>query len=212
MIISNDEKGFPSKWIDYQAQMKASSANFCGLLGLGSDPGNINRFAARFRVANCFKKLELEGYSSNTEIGYSSLCHVFLAWSAFETLLDLKDTKVSSIENSLKTYRADNSLLQIKTLDVGNKFYNFIHDRVNPTHQKELDKYFQSDPCNIAYLASAIRHIFAHGWLTPNANEVDPKIVAEICRILCEFLVEVMDSEFTLHYEKAMQELRGDQE
>lgn len=209
MIISNNEEGYPSKWRDYQAQMKASNTVFCGLLELGSDPGNINRFAARFRVANCFKKLELEGYSGNTEIGYSSLCHVFLAWSAFETLLDLKSTKVSAIENSLKTYGADTLLSQIKVLDIGDKFYTFIYERVNSAHQKELDKYFQNDPCNIAYLASAIRHIFAHGWLTPNASEVDPKIVSRICQILCEFLMKVMDSEFTLHYEKAMRELRG---
>ncbi|WOD41911.1 hypothetical protein [Nodosilinea sp. E11] len=209
MIISNDDKGYPSKWSDYSNQMKISNGSFSGLLGLGSNPGDINRFAARFRAANCFAGLEFEGYSEETQKGYSALCQVVFTWSAFETLLKLKSTQANSIGEALRQYGSEQILANIKNLDVENKFYRFIHERVNSSHQRELDNYFNDDPSNIAYLASAIRHIFAHGILTPNVQKISPNIVVEICRLLCEFLMTVMDEEFTLHYEQALREIRG---
>ena len=84
----------------------------------------------------------------------------------------------------------------IRKVDVGDRFYGFIYGRVNPAHKLELDNYFNADPCNVAYLASSIRHIFAHGNLTPNAAQAEPAVVIEICNQLSNFLLGVMNAEF----------------
>jgi hypothetical protein len=55
-------------------------------------------------------------------------------------------------------------------------------------------------------LASAIRHIFAHGWLSPNANQVNPNTVVEICDLLHQFLLSFMDIEFSNRLDKALKE------
>jgi hypothetical protein len=80
---------------------------------------------------------------------------------------------------------------------------------VNATHKRELENYFNDDVCNIGYLASAIRHLFAHGWLTPNANQVDPVVATTICNDLCTFLLRVMDDEFGSRVAAGLDDLFG---
>src|SRR5690606_10051532 len=84
----------------------------------------------------------------------------------------------------------------MRAIDRDDAFYRFIQERVNASHRAELENYFNQDPCNVAYLASAIRHIFAHGSLTPNANQVEPSTVVAVCDRISHFLINVMDQEF----------------
>ncbi|EHH1187385.1 hypothetical protein OTE47_004468 [Vibrio vulnificus] len=185
---------YPRQWGNYDGFVNHhgySRFNFEGT------EGDVNRFGARFRLASSFKGLELEGYKEQTQNGYGALCRIFLCWSAYEVFLEIMGLKTSNTATMLSKYQPLKIANVIKSLDVNNKFYNFIYERVNKKHKAELDLYFNSDPCNPQYLASAIRHIFAHGPLTPNANEVEPKVVVEICDSLSEFLLTVMDSEFS---------------
>lgn len=172
------------------------------LFGFKLPIGDVNRFRARYRVAKCFRGVELEDYREATTAGYSALCRVMFVWSAFETFLQINGIKprdVKKVASDLEKHGSKKILSQIQRIDKGEKFYRFIDERVNPTHKDQLADYFKGNPCNIAYLASAIRHIFAHGWLSPNANEVDPKAVVEICDVLSDFLLTFMDTEFSRH-------------
>ncbi len=83
-----------------------------------------------------------------------------------------------------------------------------MHLLCESRHKKELDRYFNSDPCNPQYLASSIRHIFTHGPLTPNANEVDPDTVINICKVLSQFLLNIVDSEFNIVIEKELEVMK----
>ena len=94
------------------------------------------------------------------------------------------------------SYNTQKWIDDIRYADTGEKFYRVIFNRVNRNHQKELDNYFGNDPCNATYLASAIRHLFAHGVLTPNANGANPEHVITICDVLYDALFSVMNSEF----------------
>lgn len=188
------ERQYPSHWGYFDGYIKNHhSAPF----GFKDDIPNINRFAARFRVASSFSNLNLDNFSASTESGYSGLCRVFLAWSAYEVFLDIIELNPSKTQELLNRYDSQSFILKIRELDAGDRFYKFIYERVNKNHKAELDKYFQEDDCNPQYLASAIRHIFAHGTLSANANDVSPNVVANICNILAEYLLKVMDDEFS---------------
>ncbi|NQZ28470.1 MAG: hypothetical protein HRT55_19390 [Colwellia sp.] len=185
---------YPRQWGNYDGFVKAHAYSRFDFVG---GEGDINRFGSRFRLASSFKSLELDGYKEPTENGYSALCRVFLCWSVYEIFLPLMGLKPNNTATLLSKYDSNGLATKIKELDSDNKFYQFIYERVNKKHKTELDKYFNSDPCNPQYLASAIRHIFSHGQLTPNANEVLPETVVSICNLLSEFLIKVMDDSFS---------------
>lgn len=194
-----NDKNYPSSWNSYDSYI--SAFGFDGY-EFPCKIGDVNRFGARFRVAVSFKEIVLEEYGSETSDGYSALCKVFLAWSAFEAFMNVFDITQKSATSVVNSSSATSVVSNIRTLDENDSFYKFIYERVNSAHQKQLDEYFTSNPCNALYLASAIRHLFAHGPLTPNANKVRPSVVCEICQLLFEFLIHVMDSAFTKHIKK----------
>ena len=197
--IMTGRKGYPKEWSEYtKSVIHVYPSDF----GFTDNQGDINRFAARFRAANQFKGIILEGYGEDTTDGYSALCQVMFTWSAFETFEKIAKLNRKDLGKELELFGAIEVLDKIRAIDKKNRFYKFIYDKVNFTHKKELDNYFNQDSCNIVYLASAIRHIFAHGWLSPHANQADPKAVNQICHILSQFLLDFMDREFSMRVDQ----------
>jgi hypothetical protein len=198
---------YPTNWNSY-----------CGLIGqvgpsvfdLGDDTGNVNRFGARFRAAKSFRGIELEGYSHDTAQGYSALCRVMFVWSAFESFMRIIDKNQGQISPILEQYSGSDILSKVKELDASRGFFDFIYERVNTAHKRELDSFRSNDVCNIAYLASAVRHIFAHGHLTPNANKVEASVCVNICNTLSDYLLDVMDKEFGARITNLMDQIYGD--
>ena len=192
--MSKETKGYPKEWKNY---IKSVGSVIPEDFGFSDSQGDINRFAARFRAANQFKGITLEGYGKDTTDGYSALCQVIFTWSAFETFEKIAKLNRKDLGRELELFGAIEVLNEIKAIDKENRFYKFIYDKLDsPQHKRELDNYFNQDSCNLLYLASAIRHIFAHGWLSPHANQADPKAVNQICHILSQFLLDFMDREF----------------
>lgn len=198
--------GYPTNWDQYDRNVYYVGA---GQFGFVADNGDVNRFAARFRAAACYRGVNLQGYSAATAGGYSALCRVLFTWSAFESFLHICGFDQRTVGPTLDARGALGAIADIRRADPGHVFYRFIYDRVNATHKRELDNFFNDDPCNAGYLASAIRHIFAHGWLTPNANQVDPDTVATVCDTLCNFLIGVMDREFGNRVADGLSDLNG---
>lgn len=173
-----------------------------------SDKVSLNdvvRFASRYRVAKSFKGILLEGFSEATMKGYNALFKLFLSWSAFEQLLKITGLKQvdEEIAHLFDSYRSKDLCDLIRKYDKNNAFYSFIISQVNNAHKAEIEKYFTEQELNSSYLASAIRHIFAHGQLTPHANNTKPKDVIKICDAISEFLLQIMDKEFTNRITKA---------
>lgn len=194
-----------TNWANFNALVFNVGPNFFGFV---DDLPEINRFAARYRAANCFQGVSLKGFSNNTQAGYSALCRLLLVYSAFEAYLRVLGVKQNGLSQALADFGAEAILASIRKIDYEDRFYNFIFQRVNDSHKKELSSYFNSDSCNVAYLASAIRHIFAHGWLTPSANGNESLNAVEICNVLSEFLLKFMDHSFATAV-KGMEEIYG---
>ena len=198
--MSKETKGYPKEWKNY---IKLVGSVIPDDIGFTDSQGDINRFAARFRAANQFKGITLEGYGQNTAEGYSALCQVMFTWSAFETFEKIAKLNRKDLSRELECFGAIEVLNKIRAIDKENRFYKFIYDKLDSSqHKRELDNYFNQDSCNLLYLASAIRHIFAHGWLSPHANQADPKAVNQICHILSQFLLDFMDREFSYRVDR----------
>lgn len=168
---------------------------------------DINRFNARFRAASAFRSVMLEGYSDTVIKGYTEYTRLLMTYSAFELLLKIVGKTQVTVRADLDAAGADSLLAELRELDEENAFYHFIYARVNSAHQAELSNYFANDPCNLAYLASAIRHIYAHGLLTPSANGGEPMVAAIISQKISNFLLCFMDNQFSKHVNCGMEEL-----
>ena len=185
--------GYPTNWNHYDRDVCHVGASQFGFV---AHTGAVNRFGARFRAAVCYRGVNLDGYSTATVNGYSALCRVLFTWSAFESFMRICNLDQRTARPLLDGRGVASVIAEIRSADADEVFYRFIYEHVNATHKKELGNFFNDDPFNAGYLASAIRHIFAHGWLTPNANQVNPDTVVKVCNSLCDFLIEVMDHEF----------------
>ncbi|WP_298941382.1 hypothetical protein [uncultured Psychromonas sp.] len=122
---------YPLQWGNYDGFVKSHGYS---RFDFKVSEGDINRFGARYRVAASFKSLELNDYAAKTKDGYSALCQVLLSWSAFESSLPLVGLNVSNTETLMKKYSSDGVIKEIRSLDISDKFYKFIYDRVNKRH------------------------------------------------------------------------------
>jgi len=74
--------------------------------------------------------------------------------------------------------------------------FNFVQSHCKRQVRRDVDLFLAGKPCNPFNLPAAVRHVFAHGILTPNAAGVDPAVLANICSISSDLLFLVMDREF----------------
>jgi hypothetical protein len=166
-------------------------------MGFNVGAGEINRIGARVKLATAFKKLELDGYAHDTADAYSSLFKIFLMYSAFEQFLKIFDIKFYDIDHRFPDHQYIEISNSIRSKDAPGKFFDFIHEHLDSQQLKTRISDFQScTSSNPAVLAAAIRHVFAHGKLTPNANKGNPKVAIGICALLSDFLLNFMDVEF----------------
>lgn len=157
----------------------------------------INRISARVKLATSFKGMELEGYQQETADAYAALFKTFLMYSAFEQFLEIYGLKFYQLDESLNGYDFERISGEMRAKDKGGKFIDFICEHLETNSLKTRVKTFQENGNhNPAILAAAVRHVFAHGKLTPNANKGNPKVAIAICTLLSDFMLNVMDTEF----------------
>lgn len=188
---------YPPKWSVWDTHAGVASWPFFGFSGKAG-AGDVNRFGARYRLAKSFRGITVEGYNSEETIkGYNGLLRVFLVWSAIEPFTSIFGIVTrTELAKFVAKYDSVGCVEKIRSLDKENRFYKFISERVDKAHRTQLENYLSEEACSITYLASSIRHIFAHGPLTPNAEETSPKAVRRICDLLSDFHMDVMDREF----------------
>jgi hypothetical protein len=185
---------YPPKWHDLDKYLghPFSAEN----VGFPVATGDLNRFASRYRLARSFKAISLADYTQSTVSGYGALFRVFLVWSAFELFLPVVGCTQQASDGLIAPYDPKLVASKIVSLDPERRFYGFIYKRANIRHRAHVKACFTGASFNPTYLASAIRHIFAHGYLSPSVGEADPEAVCGICSALCDFLFQVMDTEF----------------
>jgi hypothetical protein len=182
-------------WDSYD--VRARDAARTGIFNVASV---VNRFHARYKLARSFREMQLEGYSEQTVAGYSALMRASLHWTAFEMFkkaLNIKDTR-----GIFKSYPFDSHLEAIRACFTSKEFFQVVRGHLTDEKQrKQLDAFAAGDQISPLVLAKALRHIFFHGALTPNAGGASPAEVIVICDELCKYMVEIMDCEFFRHSE-----------
>lgn len=195
---------YPSNWATFSGFVRNYGWD---RFGFHAPIDEINRFAARFRVAAAFNGVNLEGYTPETQQGYSALMKVFLCWSAFEAFMRIMGFDRRTAGRVAETHGAADVAIRVAKVDSEKKFYEFIRARANKAHQKELDRYLCGESHDVLYLASSIRHIFVHGDLTPNASGTNPAQTNLICSLLSDLCIEIMDDEFSSKIQTGMQSM-----
>jgi hypothetical protein len=177
------------------------------MMGLKGSESDVARWNSRVRLARNFRGLDIADYSDRTLKGYSALFQVFLTHSALERYLTIIDVKEDRLEPLLRPYNPDKTIKEFFSHDKKGKFFDFLHKRVNQKLQKQLTACRDGTCCNVGYLSASVRHIFAHGHLTANSYGMNPNHIASACETISDFLLDFMDSDFTLRigeYERCL--------
>jgi hypothetical protein len=213
-----------------------SFKTFCSLpqrfkpqaIGFACDIGTINRFSARMGLVKSFQGIQLDGYKEATVRGYNALFRVFLTHSALECFCEVYGYSRGSSKMGqdlapvIALYDPTPVIRVFRERDNQDKLYSFLQKHLtSKTLIKDLKGCKDCTSDNIVAVSAAMRHVFAHGVLTANANEMNPRAAHEIGTAVATFLFDVMDAEFTKTVEaycakkgiapcRTEQDLRGD--
>lgn len=147
--------------------------------------GELNRFAARFRMAKSYQGLMLEGYPEASTAAYSSVLGVFLAYSALEQLYKAVGEPGSRIADEWGIYEDNIS----KKLKRSTRILNFLEEKVTSDQlKKRISKFTQGEDENILVIAQAVRHLVAHGMMSVHPKQVKPQTIENFCQKLTEIL------------------------
>ena len=157
---------------------------------------DVNRFAARYRAAKCFRRVEFEGVTVDTADGYGALCQLLLTYSAFEHLLRSIGVEPRNTSTLLTDDERGRVLAHVRGLNGQAEIFTLLRRHVHPSYQRQIDSHLARRQCNPFYLAGSIRHAFAHGMLTATPASAPQRSVATVSRYLSRVLMLVMSREF----------------
>lgn len=179
-------------------------------MGFKVKTGEINIFSNRMRLARSFKGIILDGYSDNSVAGYNAFIQVVLTHSALECFMgvqglnrDPRTGKVSSpqfdkLTDLMAPHEPHHVIALFNSKDKDGKLYDFLHSHLDSDRLKaNLASCRDGSLPNVSYISASVRHMFAHGHLTANANGINPHDVNAICQSTSDFLIKFMDHEFT---------------
>lgn len=183
---------YPSKW---QIFCWWHRANGVENLPQHVDFAELNRFAARYRLAKSFRGVAVEGYADATAEAYGAVMQAFLAYSALEQLHKATKTKPKqhlhdrwgalATEPSAKLRRASNILL-------------FLQEQMDSdTLRNRLQEFIDGQTNNSLYVASALRNAVAHGFMSVHPKGTSPRTAILFCEQISEMLMQIADEEFT---------------
>ncbi len=139
-------------------------------MGFACSAGDLNRFWSRYRLAKSFQGIALESYTAETTVGYSALFRVFVTYSAFEQFLDCCGLNLSGMAPLLPLYKPGDCEAAIRNVEHHDSFLKAVLQHLDrASHRTQMQK-LSGKSCNLLYVAAGIRHIFAHGKLTPNSG------------------------------------------
>jgi hypothetical protein len=194
MLIANAfPDNYPPRWAEYR-----SASGLIHICHAFSRAAEVNRFGARYRLAKSCQ-VQLAGYSPGTAEGYNSIVKVALCWSAFEALLTALSLGKHGVASVSERHDFSDVFRQMRAAGNVMPFFSFVASELDSAGQrKEVELFVRGDPCCGLKLAKAVRHIFFHGTLTPNARGAEASEVAVACLALADGLLSVMDAEFTI--------------
>ena len=170
-----------------------------GMFEFNGDKFEFYRFVNRYRMAVCFKGVKLEGFSAETEKGYSALTRIFLTYSVFE-----RYTALAGIWQPYKPFfrnvapRELTALADIiKRNDPRRKLFDFLRQLLKEDlHKQSLDRFQAGETWQTIYYASALRHMYVHGHLTASPQGVPADNIAMICNEVSRSLLHWIKTDF----------------
>lgn len=191
LILPNPYENYPPRWTDYLAAR--GLVDICSAFTRAAE---VNRFGARYRLAKACE-VSLTGYSASTIAGYDALVKVALTWSAFESLLVAVGVDKHGVAAVSARHDLSDVFASMRAAGKVMPFFKFVSSELDTKGQRaEVDNFVAGRPCCGLKLAKAVRHIFFHGTLTPNARGSEASEVAAACNVLASGVVRVMDAEF----------------
>lgn len=173
-------------------------------IGLARPLPYARRFGARYRFAKSVQEIKLAGYASaDTCEGYSWLTRLAFTYTAFETMLALIGVPRKGAYVILKSYPVAKWVKDLTSFDPPGVLFGFVEPRLTSNHETvNVKQFLAGKSCDVTALAAALRHIFLHGELTPNAGGCNPQAVCQICRYLHFMLFGIMDREIQARLER----------
>jgi len=174
----------------------------------------INEFNNRYRLARSFEGLKLKDYTKKTAQGYNAFLRVFLTHSTLEKFIDILNFKSpGALGLVFEAYQPQIIIDGFVKGDSNRLLYGFLIRKLdNKKLIKHLEEIYNGNEHNPALLSAAIRHTFAHGHLTANANGIAPSRVKKLCDPLSTFLLDFMDVEFSKKINQAQWMLESRQQ
>jgi hypothetical protein len=204
MLLRDPYADYPSSWgffNQYAPHMGAEA------FGFSVPIDDVNRFAARYRAARCFRTVQFEGFGTGTADGYSALVHVLLTYSAFEHFIRCVGLNLRGALTLLRDGEQTKILERVRRLQGQAEFFAAIRAHVDERCHHHIDAHLLEQDCNPFFLAASIRHAFAHGKLAANPTGVPSSTVGTVCRYLCRLLITIMDRDFKNRMDEVAYEL-----
>ena len=172
--------------------------------GLQTIRSNVYRWAARYNIAKSFEGVNLHpdcNLSDRTVQMYGTVFKIFLVYSCFEhycKITGLKMDEDRDLQILQQPYGPDVTISAIRELDEPNyEFFNFVAEHLDPKPATRMRSFIAGSPCNVSFLAKAIRHLFAHGNLAATSGQMVIARRKKLQDLLTAFLFLVMDAEFS---------------
>jgi hypothetical protein len=173
-VLPNPYANYPPRWDDFLANAeKVTRSNAF------TTQTEVYRFGNRYRLANSFRRLELDGYSAQTSAGYDALTRCALFYSAFEKFQDATNVHLHHFNGDMDP---EPCLRDLRAADPQLTFMRFIYAKLTKNSEKaQWLQFLRGESCSPLTLAKGVRHIYLHGDLTPGARNTDPATAAAIC-------------------------------
>jgi hypothetical protein len=166
-------------------------------MGFKGTAGEIARWYSRMKLARNFRGLQVDGFAARTLLGYYAFFRVFLTHSALELYRPIVGLAEGDMADTLLPHKPHEPIKRFFALDPSGRLFDFLHAKLRPKLRTSLAACRDGTCCDVACIASAVRHIFAHGHLSANANDIEPRRVARACAVISDFLLEFMECDFS---------------
>lgn len=185
VLIMANSVNLPTSFSAFKSKRKSAND--------GDTRKQLYRFAYRYRLAKSFEGMKASNVGK-TLAGYDAILKVFLAYTAYEVLN--KTAKSLNVKITSASAKSDEKL--VERLRKNDKLKKYIVESNTEYWLKEkIDLTLNGNSNDIAPICSALRHIFAHGELTPSPIGITTKGECKLLFDLADALLTYCDNIFT---------------
>lgn len=155
----------------------------------------LNRFAARYRLARAFNGIDADGYADDTIDAYGAVLKVFLAYSALEQFH--KAVKPVRPKQHLSERWADWATSPAVSLRESEAIIQFLIKTVSSERLRDkLIAFQRGKHDNVLIVATALRNSVAHGFMSVHPEGTSARVSKVFCQQMSRMLLSISDRAF----------------